>query len=312
MPVPPLQAAAPAVRTVLGDIAPAQLGVCDAHDHLFLRSAALPAGQELSDASAAEAELRAFAALGGRSVIQWTPYGMGRRSGAVVELARATGLQLVLATGVHQLQHYAGSAALPPDLTALFVEELTRGVRGSGCGQAPRAGLIKVAGGFHGLDAHARRSMTAAAEAHRATGAPIAVHLEGGTAAEDVLELLCRSLGVPPRHVLLGHLGRFPDLRMQRAVARSGAWLVFDGPSQAHRATDWRLMDSLTELAGDGHGDRLLLGADTTTAGARGAPGLAHLLRVLRPRLVRELGEQLADAVFVTNPARAFAAEWTG
>ncbi|MGH2822161.1 MAG: DUF933 domain-containing protein, partial [Thermoleophilaceae bacterium] len=41
-----------AVRTVLGDLPPAELGVTDAHDHLFMRSAALP-GQELDDAEAA-------------------------------------------------------------------------------------------------------------------------------------------------------------------------------------------------------------------------------------------------------------------
>ncbi len=37
--------------------------------------------------------------------------------------------------------------------------------------------------------------MTAAAEAHRETHAPIAVHLEAGTGALDVLDLLCGELG---------------------------------------------------------------------------------------------------------------------
>jgi predicted metal-dependent phosphotriesterase family hydrolase len=49
------------IRTVLGDVSAAELGVCDAHDHLFFRSAQL-AGQELDDVDAAVAELRAFAA----------------------------------------------------------------------------------------------------------------------------------------------------------------------------------------------------------------------------------------------------------
>ena len=42
------RSAGPVVRTVLGDLDPAGLGVCDAHDHLFLRSPQLP-GQELAD-----------------------------------------------------------------------------------------------------------------------------------------------------------------------------------------------------------------------------------------------------------------------
>jgi predicted metal-dependent phosphotriesterase family hydrolase len=305
----PLARTRHAVRTALGDIPPGRLGVCDAHDHLFLRSAR-SAGQELADPEAAEAELRAFTALGGQAVVQWTPYGMGRCSGAVAELARRTGAHLVLATGLHQAQHYAKGRSLPADLAALFAEELTRGVRGSACGEAPRAGLIKVAGGFHGLDPHARRTMAAAAEAHHATGAPLAVRLEPGTAAPDVLGLLCGDLGVAPRSVLLGHLGCFRDPGVQREAASSGAWLVLDGPSRAHRATDRRLLDTLAALAGEGHGGQLLLGGDTTTAAARGAPGMPYLLRVLRPRLGRELGEELAEDVFVRNPARAFAADW--
>ena len=41
----------PSARTVLGDLPSADLGVCDAHDHMFFRSAQL-AGQELDDAVA--------------------------------------------------------------------------------------------------------------------------------------------------------------------------------------------------------------------------------------------------------------------
>ncbi|MEU0456924.1 phosphotriesterase, partial [Streptomyces sp. NPDC006129] len=47
-----------AVRTVLGDVPPGDLGVCDAHDHLFFGSPRLP-GQELSSVAAARAELAA-------------------------------------------------------------------------------------------------------------------------------------------------------------------------------------------------------------------------------------------------------------
>lgn len=306
-----------AVRTVLGDVPGDRLGVCDAHAHLFLRTPVLP-GQELADAGAAEAELSAFVEAGGQSAAQWTPYGMGRCTGTLAELARRTGLHLVAATGLHQAMHYAAvrpghfspTEAETSDLAQLFVEELTRGVRGSVCGEGPRAGLIKVAGGFHGLDAYACRTMHAAAEAHHATGAPVAVHLDGGTAAHDVLDLLCERRGVPPHRVLLGHLGRFPDLALHREVARRDVWLVFDGPSRAHDATDARLTECLISLVDHGYGERIMLGSDTTTAEARGAPGMRHLPALMKPRLVRELGKEAAEGIFVSNPARALAAEW--
>lgn len=329
----------PAVRTVSGDVSPASLGLCDAHDHLFLRSPRLP-GQELDDTGAAAAELRAFREAGGGTVIQWTPYGMGRRAGELRRLAEDSGVRIVAATGLHQAAHYApevlervgakggatGSGGGSVDLAALFVAELTTGIgswsgsRGDGrtdtadgTDARPRAGLIKVAGGFHGLDAHARYTMAAAAEAHHATGAPIGVHLELGTGAEDVLDLLCGRLAVPPRRVVLGHLNRAPDPVAHRSAAAAGAYLAFDGPSRAHHATDWRLPDALATLADAGYGDRLLLGGDTTTAAARsvsGGPGMPHLLRRLRPRLELALGAELVRNIFTTHPARAFAVEW--
>jgi phosphotriesterase-related protein len=311
------------VRTVLGDVPPGRLGVCDAHDHLFFASAQLP-GQELGGLEAAVAELRAFGELGGRTVVQWTPYGLGRRADLLAVAAQASGVTVVAATGLHQLAHYRDPAVVKAaqPLGGLFVEELTAGMRPdpgtetevNPAGLLPRAGLIKVAGAFHHLDAHARHTMYAAADAHHATGAPIGVHHELGTAALDVAALLCGTLKVPPDKVILGHLNRLPDLCLQRRTADTGAFLAFDGPSRANHATDWRLHECLAELVRHGHQDQILIGGDTTTAAARaatgGGPGLPYLLRVLRPRLAAELGEDVAEKFFVTNPARAFAARW--
>ncbi|WP_217169443.1 phosphotriesterase [Streptomyces sp. AC512_CC834] len=299
-----------AVRTVLGDVSAGELGVCDAHDHLFFASPRLP-GEELRAAAAARAELAAFRELGGGTVVQWTPYGLGRRAADLPALSRETGVHVVAATGLHQDVHYDEGtlAALRDRAAEVFVAELTRGIGTSGV----RAGLIKVAGGFHALDAHARWTMSAAAEAHRATGAPIAVHLELGTGAMDVLELLCGELGVPPHRVVLGHLNRSPDPAAHRQAAGSGCYLAFDGPSRAHHATDWRMPDAVRDLAEAGHGDQLLLGGDTTTAAARsvnGGPGMPYLLRRVAPRLALAVGEELVRRVLTENPARAFAVQW--
>ncbi|MGM0347047.1 phosphotriesterase family protein [Streptomyces sp. Adlamb9] len=298
------------IRTVLGDIRPQELGVCDAHDHLFLRSRQLP-GKELDDIAAARAELEAFRAAGGAAVVQWTPHGMGRRTADLATLSRATGVHLVCATGLHQAPHVAPELleGLRGRLAEVFVTELTEGIGTTGV----RAGLIKVAGGFHTLDAHARWTMAAAAEAHHATGAPIAVHLELGTGALDVLDLLCGELGVPGDRVVLGHLNRFPDPVTQRQAAATGCWLAFDGPSRAHHATDWQMPAGARALAEAGFGDRLLLGGDTVTAGARsvdGGPGLPYLLRRLRPRLAAELGTELVDRILTEHPGKAFSVDW--
>ncbi|CAG6392570.1 phosphotriesterase [Streptomyces cocklensis] len=304
-----------AVRTVLGDIEPAALGVCDAHDHLFLTSPAMP-GPQLDDPAEATERVAGFRALGGEALAQWTPFGMGRRPAEAVAVSRATGVHVIAATGLHQAVHYdaevLGRLRRGDGLAAFFTAELTEGmIAGDGPGgarTAARAGMIKVAGMFHGLDDHTRWVMAAAAQAHHATGAPIGVHHEMGTAAVDVLGLLHGELGVPARSVLLGHLNRFPDAGVHRELAAAGAYLAFDGPSRAHHATDAWLVDSLVALAAAGHTDQLLLGADTTSPG--GGPGAGYLLRTLRPRLIHELGSAAAESVFRANPAGALAAPW--
>ncbi|MFJ4095854.1 phosphotriesterase [Kitasatospora sp. NPDC089913] len=299
------------VRTVLGDLDPAELGVCDAHDHLFLRSPRLP-GEELDDPAAAEEVLRGFAAAGGRAFVQWTPAGMGRRADALPGLSRATGVHLVAATGLHQAVHYdpAELERRYEGLADFFIAELTTGLRGAP--EGVRAGLVKVAGDYHGLGPHSRRVMAAAAEAHHATGAPIAVHHELGTAAAEVLDLLCERHGVPPERVVLGHLNRFPDLRLHRELAARGAFVALDGPSRANHATDHHLFDTVAALVEAGYGDQVLLGGDTTTRTARSSPGPTHLLTALAPRLARAFGPEVPHGILTANPARAFAAGWRG
>ncbi|MFD7289354.1 hypothetical protein [Streptomyces sp. NPDC059863] len=85
-------------------------------------------------------------------------------------------------------------------------------------------------------------------------------------------------------------------------AAESGVHPVFDGPSRAHQATDWRLPEQLAALAVAGSGDRLLPGGDTTVPET---PGMPYLLRRLRPRLEVTLGERMVERILVANAARA-------
>jgi phosphotriesterase-related protein len=252
-------------------------------------------------------------------VVQWTPLGLNRRMTALARISAAAGVHVVAATGFHRLEHYGRSwRSIDADLSFYLVGDLLNGT----CPEedlaaertGPRAGLIKVAAGYHVLDAHARMTMTAAAIAHEQTGAPIAVHLELGTTALDVVSYLVETGGVPPDRVILGHLNRNPDPVLHAEVAETGVFMAFDGPSRANHATDWRLADCLTALVEAGYGGQLLLGGDTTTASAMaaagGGPGIPYLLTTLRPRLERALGEKAVHAMLVENPARAFATDW--
>lgn len=307
------------VRTVRGGLPPGELGVTDAHDHLLLESPAIP-GSPLNRRSVAAVMAEGFKAAGGQTLVQWTPPGMGRHAEWLPGIAERTGIHIIAATGVHRARHYATGGGPPrwpatlgvAELAALFTEELTIGMRGDDGTPDPagpaRAGVIKVAAGYHGTDEHERRALAAAGAAHQATGAPVCVHLELGTHGHAVLAAL-DAAGVPPGHVVLGHLARNPDFHLHAELAASGAYLAYDGPRRDTHATDWRLGDLIYAMLEAGYGDRILLGADTSTA-ADGCPGPAALLDDTAAALARRVGEEAVHTILAVNPGRAFA--WHG
>ncbi len=111
----------PFIRTAGGDVAPEALGHVDYHEHLFQVSPILP-GDELDDEDAALEETRQFAASGFETMVDATPLGLGRRPAAARRIAAATGVTVVLTTGLHRREHYrdgdpllaAGSTSWPP------------------------------------------------------------------------------------------------------------------------------------------------------------------------------------------------------
>jgi 5-phospho-D-xylono-1,4-lactonase len=294
----------PVIRTVLGDLAPAALGPCDAHEHLFLVTPAQP-GDEYDGVDEAVEEVRSFQAAGGGWLVDWTPLGLGRNLAGLAHVARETGVHVVAATGLHRDVHY------PPDdpLRTASASELAERFAAELTARELPCGVIKVGAGYHRVSPFERIAFEAAAEAHARTGAPVCVHTEHGTMGLELTELL-GELGVPPGSVVLAHLDRNPDQGEHAETAAAGAWLQLDGPGRTKYWPDSTILELIAALADRGHGERILLGGDTGRRSMLraygGGPGLDYLFRRFKPRLERELGRDLADTIFVANPARAF------
>jgi predicted metal-dependent phosphotriesterase family hydrolase len=275
------------IRTIRGDIAPADLGPCDAHEHLFLVTPAQP-GDEYADV--------------GKALVDWTPIGLGRDLNGLHAVSDATGLHIVAATGVHRDVHYAADDPLRTEgeeaLADRFVADLAR------------CGIVKVGAGYHHLSSFEAKAFAAAAAAHERTRAPVCVHTEHGTMGLSIVERL-QELGVPPPSVVLAHVDRNPDPGEHAETAAAGAWLQLDGPGRTKYWPDSTILALIADLAERGHADRLLLGGDTGRRSMMraygGGPGLDYLFARFKPRLERELGRELSERIFVTNPARAFA-----
>ena len=312
---------ADAVRTVLGDVAPQALGPLDYHEHLFQVSPLLP-GDELDDEPASRVEAADLYRSGFATVVDATPTGLGRRPEALVRISTATGLQVVAATGAHREPHYgAGHWLLAESEDGLadgFCADVTDGLpvadgpgRGPGAvspaGAPVRAGVVKAGTGYWSMTAFERRVLAAVATTWRRTGAAVMVHLEHGSAAFEVLDVLAGH-GVPAAAVCLAHADRNPDPGLHAELAAAGAYLGYDGWARSQRWPDAVLLDCLLTAAARGAGERLLLGGDvarrTRYRAYGGMPGLAYLGERVLPRLRHAASAELVDAVLVTNPAR--------
>ena len=306
------------VVTVLGPIAPALLGATDAHDHLFLRSPALP-GQDFDDAGRAIEEVGDAVRGGLHAIVEVTPIGLGRRPDRMRSVSEATGVHVVAATGYHRDAHYPQNhwvREAPVDLLAKrIVTDLKEGMHPEDwLTEAPldpaRAGVIKAGASYQHISPLEERRLVAAAIGHRETGAPILVHTEIGTCAHQIVDLLTRE-GVRPNRIILAHLDRNPDLELHAEVAARGVMLEYDTPGRIKYRPDSQLLDLIDGMVNAGQGDRMLLGLDL---GQRdyfraygGGPGLTYLMDTFVPRLRTRIGDEAVQGILVGNAARAFA-----
>ena len=129
----------------------------------------------LDDLDNAVQELKRFSQLGGSSIIDVTVPGIGRDPIYLKEISQATGVNIICATGWYvQSSH-------PPIVTQLGIDELaeimckdlTDGIETT----SVRAGIIGEIGITGPITENENKVLHAAARAHKATGAPIAVHV---------------------------------------------------------------------------------------------------------------------------------------
>ena len=311
------------VRTVLGDVDPATLGITYAHEHLVIDgggAVAMSPDFLLADADRLTEELQAGARAGLKTVVDAMPADCGRNPSLLAELSRRSGVQVIGSTGLHHEKFYGpwhwSRRATDEEIAALFVADIVDGIDQRDYGgpiverTTIRAGLVKIAGSTGGPSERDQPIFGAAALAHLQVGVPVHTHCEAGTGALEQVSLLA-GFGVPPACISLSHVDKVVDRGYQRAIFETGAFVVYD---QAFRWGD-RDNGTLTPLewaAEDGRLGQVMLGMDAARQGYYesygGAPGLPFLLRGFSASMAeRGLDETARSTIFVGNPARAFA-----
>jgi phosphotriesterase-related protein len=321
------------ITTVLGDITPEDLGLCQSHEHLFIlrgRSAGINPVLCIDDFSGSLAELEGYYRAGGRALVDAQPPFCGRAPSALAELSRRSGVHIIASTGFHRMIYYPEDHLIfkagADELTRFFLTELNEGMYaekrlspaefGLRDGTFPagqntgRAGQIKTALEAGTFDRQSQKRFIAAAAAAGESGCAVMVHVEPEAAPAALADFLLKQ-GLVPSRLIFCHVDRaVGDLGVHRELCRRGAYLEYDTIGRPKYHSDEREAEIVLEMTEAGFAGQILMSLDTTRARLAsygGSPGLRHILESFIPLLKsRGLPEEHIRMFFVRNPAGAF------
>ena len=310
------------VRTVLGDIAPVEMGLTYSHEHIIIEES-YPTEQNplflLNDVDKVSEELQHFYDLGGRTMVDTMPINCGRNVLKLAEVARRTGVQIIMPTGIHLEIYY------PPNhwryhysedqITQLIIDDIRWGVDRHDYGgpiverTEYKAGMIKLATGDEPISPHQEKIFRAVVNAHRATGAPILTHTNYGRHALAQAQLFDR-LGADLNHVVLSHVDRYQDVDHQREVLHTGVRVEYDSAFRWKKEeTNWTyrfLQELLPEFP-----HQITMGMDAAKhsywRSYGGEPGLDFLLTSFKEDLERIERGEYYNHIFFHNPQQLYA-----
>jgi predicted metal-dependent phosphotriesterase family hydrolase len=310
----------PYVQTVLGEVAPEDLGFTLPHEHTAIALWHVPDRWDYweltRDLEVIQAELERYRDLGGTTIADVTPAGLGRDPAWLAGLAEATGLHIVMGCGWYRGAYYPAEALIDrrsvDDLADEMVRELEEGIAGPG-DRRIRAGIIgEIGTDKPWVSALEERVHRAAARASRRTGATITTH--SVMSAVGVAQLrIFESEGADPARVVIGHADSYPVLDHYLEIVGRGASVEFDflgmrfTPQERHGEP--RVIRLLQELLSRGHRDRILLSQDVChnqQLRHYDGHGYTYIQETFLPRL-REAGVSDAEIeqLTVINPRRA-------
>jgi len=310
------------VMTVTGPVPADRLGFTLMHEHIFLDLTRDVAGKMslLNDPELAYRELMRYKEAGGVTLVDQTTGGLRghdhdllpvKHALAVRDMAKRTGLQVVLGAGWYREPYY--ERRLYRARTAQITEELVRDVTEGIDGTDVRAGLLgEIGAHFTWVSPVEERVLRAVARAHERTGVSIATHALHSPVGLDQLDILAEE-GVDLRRVIVGHCQSYPYHDYHAEIAHRGAYVSFDRlgvPNAYEHETMLRLIHGMVDAGLTRH---VLLSQDVCWRSdyvAYGGRGYAWVATGLREEL-RALGvsdEQYREMT-VENPRRALTGE---
>ena len=243
------------VITVNGPVAAQQLGIVDAHSHVWIEPVpgANLDGLILDDADAITAELIDYQVAGGGAIVDCQPGGCGRNGRMLQRISRRTGVHIVACTGFHLRRYYPPGAVLwqksAAEAYASFIDEVQQGLLETRQQEQPvYPGFFKIAAEAS-LATSPAPLFQAAAAACRVSGLTLAMHTEKGSDAEAFLEYFLGQ-GVSPQRLVFCHMDKRPDFGLHRELATAGVMLEYDTfvrPKYEPLNNAWPLLEKMIE-----------------------------------------------------------------
>jgi phosphotriesterase-related protein len=255
-----------------------------------------------------------------RTIVDLTVLGLGRNVPLILEVAAATRVNIVVATGVYTFDEVPRPFRMrgpgaplggPEPMVPLFVDEVFNGIGATGV----RPGVLKCATGSRGLTPGVERVLRAVAVAHRITGLPITTHTVARLKHGIDQQRVFAEEGVDLNRVVIGHCGDSDDLAYLRAIADEGSYLGLDQFGVGHLAPLEQRIALVVELCRLGYAERIVLSqdyacyADVLDDQSRQMlnPGWAYTCVTERviPELLRQgVSTAQIDQMLVQNPIR--------
>ena len=300
------------VQTVLGAVAPGDLGFTLPHEHtkcsLWWIENRWDYWELIGDEPRINEELAAFKGLGGGTLVDVTPIGIGRDLARLARLSQATGLHIVAGAGWYRQAYYPAEARIDrrsiDDLADEIVQEFTDG--------PVRPGIIgEIGTDKPWVTAQEERVFRAAARAALRTGASVTTHAvqsDVGLAQLTILE----DEGLDPARIVIGHCDSHPRIEHWREIVRRGAHVEADFLGMSftplERAGEPKVVELISTLLNEGFEMQILLSQDVchdSQLASYGGNGYTYLQKSFLPRLAAA-GATAATikTITVENPAR--------
>jgi len=254
----------PTVETVLGPIDASLLGNVLSHEHVLVGMGEdnhhYPWLFDWDQTRANAIRELAEAKQGGiDTVIDLTTPDLGRDVEFVREVSRASGVNVIAATGIWRDVPRSFWTRDIDDIATIFVREIEVGIGDSGI----KAGCIKVANDMGGVTPEGERILRGAARACKRTGCPISTHHwapeEVGSRQVEIFQ----EEGAPMDRIAIGHSADTTDVDYLEALLRTGVYLSMDRYPGAAGRPNWEQRNATVKALIDrGWASRLMLGHD--------------------------------------------------